>query len=130
MDNPYDTPNVDGCDSCPREHPAKPDSCDYPVHTFFTATLFVAMMVFIQWCMLDFYVVCMIPYPEHVHDYNWIALIFPLLAALTLLSRSRKSRRLMSLGVLFSAIALGTVISIPLISMFGVWFHISIGGTL
>ncbi|HAH47731.1 hypothetical protein [Gimesia sp.] len=98
--------------------------------SFRAATAFVSLMIFLQWCVLDFYTVRMIPYPEQVHDNEWMILIFPVLPSIILFAWSKRSRSLLTPGVIVGAILLGIVLSIPLIGFFGVNFHLSIGGQL
>ncbi|MCA9023321.1 MAG: hypothetical protein KDA74_24400, partial [Planctomycetaceae bacterium] len=91
---------------------------------------FVSLMIFLQWCVLDYYTVRMIPYPEQVHDNDWTILIIPVLPSLLLIAWSKWSHSLLTPGQIIGAILLGMVLSIPLIGFFGVNFHLSIGGQL
>ncbi|HAW29827.1 MAG TPA: hypothetical protein DCY03_17170 [Planctomycetaceae bacterium] len=97
---------------------------------FKKATAFVSLMIFLQWCVLDFYVVRMIPYPEQVHDNDWTILIIPILPSILLIAWSKWSHSLLTSGQITGAIVLGIILSIPLILFFGVNFHLSIGGQL
>lgn len=127
MVNPQVVSNEDECDSSRND---VTEQTGYSTRTFINATSFVSLMMFLQWCVFDFYTVRMIPYPEQVHNDNWIFLMFPILPLLVMFMWSKWSQSTISFGVIVGAIIFGFVLSIPLIALFGVWFHLSIGGQL
>lgn len=130
MVTPFAASNLTEQDSSGSDGAEGSHNVPHPCRTFVGAASFVAMTVFMQWCVLDFYVVRMIPYPEHVDDYDWTFLMFPLLPLLALLAWSKWPGSSMTLGTIVVAVVFGVIFSIPLIAVCGVWFHFSIGGTL
>ena len=97
---------------------------------FLLATGLVASVMLAQFCALDFFVVRIRPYPDEVHDYDALLLLFPLLPIALLLRIARTRLQSMHGGVLIASIFAGFFFSSPLIATAGVWFHFVIGGTL
>ncbi len=94
------------------------------------ATVFVSFVMLGQFCLLDFFVVRLRPYPAEVHDYDALVLLIPL-APIGLLCMVANYRWLrLTVGMLIGAILLGLLCSIPIIATVGVWFHFLIGGQL
>lgn len=80
--------------------------------------------------VIDFYSVRMRPYPEEVHEHDWMIVLFPLLALVVLGALKQNGVLPVSVAVMFGATVLGLLISFPLIATVGVWFHFAIGGSL
>ncbi len=99
-------------------------------YAFIVMTACVSLAVFLQWCVLDYYVVRIVPYPEQVHDYDWICLLFPILPALALCLWLRWSGWGLTWLSLISVSGFGSILSLALITTLGVWFHFLIGGSL
>lgn len=124
--NPFAPPSESDIDPRSVEH----SSDGRPLRAFILAAGLVASVMLAQYCALDFFVVRIRPYPDEVHDYDSLVLLFPFLPIMLLLAAT--NRRLQSLrGRWFIAsIFCGFLVSIPLIATVGVWFHFSIGGKL
>lgn len=93
-------------------------------------TACVSLAVFLQWCVLDYYVVRIVPYPDQVHDYDWVCLLFPFLPALALCLWSHWTGRALTWLSLISVSGFGSILSLALITTLGVWIHLLIGGSL
>ena len=97
---------------------------------FMMATGLVASVMLAQFCALDFFVVRIRPYPDEVHDYDALLLLFPVLPIALLLFMANTRQQSARGGVLIAAIVAGFFVSMPLIATVGVWFHFAIGGKL
>ena len=94
------------------------------------ATGLVASVMLAQYCALDYFVVRIRPYPDEVHDYDALLLLFPVLPIALLLLIANTCWQSMRGGVLIASVFVGFFFSIPLIATVGVWFHFAIGGKL
>ncbi len=84
----------------PYTAPAEPDTADTVCENstngrkfrqILTATAIVSAVMLVQFCLLDFFVVRFRPYPDDVHDYDALFLLFPVtsIALLCLLANFR-----------------------------------------
>jgi hypothetical protein len=93
-------------------------------------TLLATLVIFSGWCVIDYIAVKQPDYPARVHDNDWAILLLPLLAFLTCYFCGRGLRVASSFWIAMGATAIAVLLSIPIIALFGVWFHFSIGGRL
>lgn len=90
----------------------------------------IFLILFLVWCLLDFYVVRIGNYPEDVHDFDWLICLGPL-SIFTLNFFFIVAGSLMK-RILFSAlITIGlSGLLLLTIAYLGMWFHFQIGGQL
>ena len=93
-------------------------------------TALATLMIFAGWCVIDYFAVRQPDYPARVHEHEWIILCLPPPAFLTCYFYGRVLQVPSSFWIAVIATAIAVPLSIPLIAMFGVWFHFSIGGSL
>jgi hypothetical protein len=86
-------------------------------------TALATLMIFAGWCVIDFFAVRQADYPARVHEHEWIILLLPIPAFLACYLFGRVLK-------VASSFWIAVPLSIPLIAIFGVWFHFSIGGRL
>lgn len=96
----------------------------------FYGTTLATLMIFAGWCVIDYFSVRQPDYPAKVHEHEWIILFLPLPAFLACYFYGRFVQVASSFWIAVVATAIAIALSIPLIAIFGVWFHFSIGGSL
>ena len=105
-------------------------SAKHPVALGILQTGIATVVIFGGWCAIDFYEVSRPDYPDRVHDNEWVLLLLPFPAFLAnyWVGRIRDSRSRVGIAILATALAIP--LSIPVILLFGIWFHFAIGGRL
>jgi len=96
----------------------------------FYGTALATLVIFAGWCVMDYIVVRKPDYPARVHEHDWMIFLLPLLAFLACYYFGVAWKVASSFWIAVVATAIAVVFSIPLIVLFGVWFHFSIGGRL
>ncbi len=129
--NPYQSPPI----SSDTPHASPSDGSlsrgsNHAVLRFVLVTFISATIVFAFWCVLDYVTVRVLPYPDRVRDFDWIAFGFPVLPFVVarLAWRSEPWERRLSLSVASTVVA--CLLAGTLIVMLGIPFHFSIGGDL
>jgi hypothetical protein len=92
-------------------------------------TLLLALF-FIAWCGLDYCLVKSPQFPQNSGDYDWALVLVPLVTAAAnfVLQRRAGIRRSLLTAIIASAAV--CMLFLVLIVLFGISFHLSIGGTL
>jgi len=93
-------------------------------------TCVASLAIFAGWCAIDYYEVNRSDYPDTIHQREWLILVLPILAFASSYWVGRQWQPKRGIGYSVVITLLSIPISIPLILLFGVWFHFAIGGTL
>lgn len=96
----------------------------------FYGTALATLVIFAGWCVMDYTVVRQPDYPARVHENDGFIVFLPMAAFLVCYFFGKVSKVASSFWIAVVATAIAVVLSIPLIVLFGVWFHFSIGGRL
>jgi hypothetical protein len=127
--NPYQSPCISSATphSPPSEGSASRRSNRAGLR-FVLVTLVSACIGFVFWCVLDFLTVRVLPYPDHVRDFDWLSVAFPVVpfvvAAVALKPESYARRFWLSLA----STVLACLLALLQIVTLGIPFHLSIGG--
>ena len=93
-------------------------------------TFLAAAAIFAGWCLIDWFEVRQPDYPKRIHEREWLVFLLPLPAFFVSWGLARiTSPRVGWLQALITTLV-AIPISLPLILIFGVWFHFWIGGKL
>ena len=85
---------------------------------------------FAAWCVLDYFVVKSPRFPQNCHDGEWTFIFIPLVTVVANLVAQRKQGLRKSLLTAIVASVAVCVIFLAMLVFPGMWFHLSIGGTL
>lgn len=132
--NPYSSPkcgrNIDSSESSHSTYkdgaPMKPS-----LRTFMGSVAFVMLCLLAQYAVLAWYVIVhVLPYTGSAGDYDWLMLFMPIVAFIALLGLSKIRGRKQRLRGAVAATVAGTAFAIPIIVVFGLWFHFAMGGAI
>lgn len=89
-----------------------------------------SLVLFFEWCILDYFVVHLTNYPKNSNAFDWLIFVFPIPAWLLCYATTLILRMSYPGGRSTVAIVLSIPIAAALIFQFGVPFHFSWGGKL
>ena len=93
---------------------------------FLSTTLIGAVVMFLTWCAVDYYVVQVLPFPDHFGDFDKHMLFgLPLCHFVFAMLRMRKS-----IVDSVSSVLAACLLAAVLVAFLGINFHFAIGGTL
>ena len=87
-------------------------------------------LFFAAWCVVDYCLVKSPRFPQNIHDADWAFLLIPLVTAAANLVVQRKQRLRRSLLTAVVAAVAVCGISLVMLVVLGMPYHLSIGGTL
>ncbi len=82
----------------------------------------------LAWCALDFVLVRFAP--SHIHDFDWLMLLFPFVVGGVGAGLLRDSDSSPGVGLGILAAIVASIVAVVLILFFGIWFHFAISGNL
>lgn len=82
------------------------------------------------WCLVDFIVVRVLPYPDYVHELDWLIAAFPAGWFLLALYVFRTSSIVHAIALAAGATVIASLLALGLIFAVGFGFHLSMGGQL
>jgi hypothetical protein len=85
---------------------------------------------FVAWCCLDYRLVKSPQFPGNCADDDWLLVFVPIVALATNLAVRRRQGLRKSLFVAIIASVALSVLFLVVVLLFGIPFHLSIGGTL
>jgi hypothetical protein len=124
--NPYESPSVS---ESGESHASSFKAPERQGLRFVKFSLCGGLAGFLLFCIIDVITVRVLPYPDRVHEFDWMLPLFPLVVAgcgAWYFRSGAKDRAWLIIG----GLVLSLILAAGLVVLFGIPFHFAIGGQL